>query len=1118
MTSIVRSVMSGLLIAGSTLLCSGWAAEGLLAAPPPPGISTQVALVVSCLAAVAFAFVSMVLWLRLRALRATPSAPAPAAPPSRLGTPAGNAAVRRRDATDRTTEVLIRQGLPAARMGGWERDLGTGRMSWSEHMHEIFGCTAEAMPTTQEELLVMVHPDDRMLIENNNRRLRDNRLPMGLELRIHWPDGSQHWLATRSEVVREADGTPIRVTGIAMDITERKRIEDELRQSQRLLRVGFEAANVGAWEWDQRTGKVTWSAQIEPLFGLAPGTFGGTFAAFMALIHPDDARIVQTAIERAMTGGDGFRVEHRVKIADGSIRWLAGRGDVVRGPDGAAIGVAGVVLDVTNRRLAEQILRDREERYRAMIASMHEGVVVHAADGTIIDSNHSAEVILGLSHGQLSGRTNHESFWQAVHEDGSHFPPARFPNAVAQQTGQPQHGVVMGVQRPDASLRWLLVNAVPLMPVGGGVPLGTVVTFSDITDRRDAERALRDSEQRWRSLAENVPDTIVLVDRTGTILFINRLLAGFTHETVLGAHISMVMPVEFSGLLSSVIERVFNQSEVVSSDLQVEGPDHQSRWYACHISPVRLHGRTIAATVRATDITQRHQAENDRLRFQSERELMFERMPIGCILWNRDRRISYANPAAEQIFGFQPDGMNGHGLELINFEESMPEMGSYFQRVEHGDMGMVAMVTNRTASGDEVVCEWHPTPLFSSNGELTGVITMVMDISERSSLEEQLRQAQKMEAVGRLAGGIAHDFNNLLTAIMGYSELLEARILSTDATAGYVQQIKKAAKRAAALTYQLLAFSRKQVLQSQLLVLGEVITDLVPMLRRLIGEHITLKTDLAKDSWQVLADASQMEQVVMNLVMNARDAMPLGGTLSITTRNQTLDADMVRAYAEVHPGDYLMMIISDTGEGMEDQVRKRIFEPFFTTKAEGKGTGLGLAVVFGVVRQSGGFIFVDSVPGKGSRFDVLLPRADRSPEPFRHRDSTAQLAIRGSETILLVEDDDGVRGLAKDTLEASGYTVMAVANGREAVEISAHYPKPIDLLLTDVVMPGLGGREVAEKVRAQRPTIKVLFMSGYTDDIVLAHGVQDGTAAFIEKPFAAPKLLGRIRKVLAGQM
>jgi two-component system, cell cycle sensor histidine kinase and response regulator CckA len=1336
-------------------------------------------LVIGALPGILLALVFFLLWQRARAAR--PMAPelSETSTATRAGTPPGVAARRKQEATDRTTEVLIRQGLPAARLGGWERDLATNRMTWSEHIHEIFGRTPETMPANFTEVIEIVHPDDRKMLTTNARRLQEGGAALGLELRVLWPDGTIHWQAMRAEVVNDADGVPIRVIGIAMDITERKRIEDELRQSQRLLRVGFDAARIGAWEWDQRTGRVTWSGQVESLFGLAAGAFPGTFEAYQQLVHPDDLPTVQVAITQAMASGAGYQVEHRVTMPDGDVRWLAARGDVLRGSDGQSVGMAGVVLDITSRRLAEQELRDSEERYRTVISAMHEGVVIHRPDGTIIDCNASAEQILGLTHDQLVGVSNIDPSWRTIREDGSTFPASDHPNMVAQRTGQPQHGVILGVHRPDGTLRWLSVNADPLRPVGGGVPLGAVATFRDITDhlnheralreseqrlrsiaehnpntiamvdrtgtilyvnrtapgltseqvlgtnvrdyvdqdslpgyldllervfseghsgeyetrvhlptgqtmwtlnsvgplrsggriiaavvtsiditerRRDqddrqrlqaerthllgrlqmhiarmpvayfvfdehfriremnpaaermfgfsasevlgldprativpsdlhhvveaiwsrlaagdmtasgindnvtkdgrritcewintplfedgrfvgvmsmaqdisqrlmTERAMRESEERWRSLAENVPDTILLVDRVGTVLFLNHPQEGMKSEGVLGSHISEVMPAPFSLMLSSAIDQVFTKGEVVSGDLEVSDPKHGQRWFSCHISPVHLRGRTIAATLRAADITERRQAENERRKFLSEREtllerlqLQMERMPIGCIEWGANRAISYANPAAEQIFAYASGDMVGLTLDEILLEEDRPEIHAYFDRLEQGDMGIVTL--NRNVARDEqvITCEWHPTPLFDAEGRFTGVLTMVMDVGERESLEEQLRQSQKMEAVGRLAGGIAHDFNNLLTAIMGYGELLESRIPSSDQTSGYVQQIKKAAKRAASLTYQLLAFSRKQVLQSQLLVVGDIITELEPMLDRLIGEHITLRTDLEKESWQVLADAGQLEQVVMNLVVNARDAMPSGGSIVISTRNRHLDADMVRAYAEVPPGDYVMMTVADTGEGMEDRVKRRIFEPFFTTKPEGKGTGLGLAVVFGVVRQSGGFIFVDSVPGKGSRFEVLLPRADKTPEPFRQRDSTAQLAIRGTETILLVEDDDGVRGLAKDTLEASGYTVLAVSNGDEALEISAHHSHPIDLLLTDVVMPGLGGREVAERVRQQRPAIKVLFMSGYTDDLVLTHGVADGTAAFIEKPFAAPKLLGRIRKVLSGQ-
>jgi PAS domain S-box-containing protein len=1060
--------------------------------------------------------VAVTLFRKLNA-RAGASSPAEDLPAGRAVTPPAVVAKRKAEATDRTTEALIRQGLPAARLGSWDNDLRQNRLTWSPHVHEIFGRKPKDMPTNFDDMLLCVHPEDRPLVAQMGKRLRETRGPVSWEVRIIWPDTSIHWHACRAESVPGEDGSATRVTGIAMDITERKQMEEELRQNQRLLRAGFTAAGMGAWEWDQRSGQVTWSGQVESLFDIPAGSFVGTFEAFIQLIHPDDQAMMMAAVTRAMEEGGAFQVEHRIRTSDGRVRWLAGRGDVVRGKDGISTGMAGVVMDITSRRLAEQELRDSEERYRTVINAMSEGVVVHQADGRIIDSNQSAQLILGLTAAQMVGRDNFDPRWRTVRPDGSPFPPEEHPSALAQRTGKPQHDVVMGVHRPDDSLRWLSVNADPMFVLGGGSPIGTVATITDISQRLQHERALRDSEERLRSLAENNPHTIAMVDRTGTILYLNRALPGAEIRQILGANVRDYLDdSSLTGYLSR-LEQIFTEGRAGEVESRIRAPDGHVMWLLNAMGPLRSGGRIIAAVVTSMDITDRRRDQEERQRLLMEREQMFDRMPIGCILWTADRKISYVNPAAEQIFGHKAAGMIGQGPELLTYEDSLPEVLTYFERVEQGDMGLVAEMTNRNAADKDIICEWHPTPLFGADGKLTGIITMVMDISERSSLEEQLRQSQKMEAVGRLAGGIAHDFNNLLTAIMGYGELLESRIVSADPSSGHIKQIKKAAKRAAALTYQLLAFSRKQVLQSQLLVLDDVITDLAPMLRRLIGEHITLNTDLQSTPWQVLADVSQIEQVVMNLVVNSRDAMPRGGSLTISTRNRSLDADMVRAYAEVQPGDYVMMVVSDNGEGMEPDIRKRIFEPFFTTKSEGKGTGLGLAVVFGVVRQSGGFIFVDSVPGKGSRFDVLLPRADKAPEPFRHRDSTAQLAIRGTETILLVEDDEGVRSLLKDTLECSGYTVIAASFGEEAIELSATHPTAIDLLLTDVVMPGLGGREVAEKIQQQRPAIKVLFMSGYTDDLVLAHGVAQGNAAFIEKPFAAPKLLGRIRKVLSGQ-
>jgi CheY-like chemotaxis protein len=353
---------------------------------------------------------------------------------------------------------------------------------------------------------------------------------------------------------------------------------------------------------------------------------------------------------------------------------------------------------------------------------------------------------------------------------------------------------------------------------------------------------------------------------------------------------------------------------------------------------------------------------------------------------------------------------------------------------------------------------------------------------------------------------------------MGYGDLLMLRHPPGDASHGHLAQIRKSAQRAAGLTQQLLAFSRKQVLQPKVISINEAVREMEGLLRRLIGEHIDIQFALDSGLWLVRADVSQLEQVVMNLAVNSRDAMTRGGRLSISTCNRTVRAEDEQRLAEVAVGEYVQLTVADTGDGMDDATKARIFEPFFTTKRDGKGTGLGLSVVFGVVKQSGGHIFVTSESGKGSTFDILLPRA-------RDDEATAAEAIRprtsalipafGTETVLVVEDDDSVRGFVRDTLSASGYTVIDVADGRKALEIAPHFPRQIDLLLTDVVMPNLGGRELAEQLVKLRPEVKVLYMSGYTEDQTLAHGFSMGSVALLEKPFTARDLLVRVRKVLS---
>ena len=396
---------------------------------------------------------------------------------------------------------------------------------------------------------------------------------------------------------------------------------------------------------------------------------------------------------------------------------------------------------------------------------------------------------------------------------------------------------------------------------------------------------------------------------------------------------------------------------------------------------------------------------------------------------------------------------------------------------------------------------------------------MALDITDRKQLEEQLRQAQKMEAVGRLAGGIAHDFNNLLMVIQGYADLLTERLADGDPLRRNAEQIQTASQRATSLTRQLLAFSRKQMLAPKVLNVQSVVAEMEKILRRLIGEDIQLETSSAPDLGLIKADRSQIEQVILNLAVNARDAMPEGGRLTIETANVELDKASSHPPAVLSPGKYVMLAVTDNGCGMDADTQAHIFEPFFTTKEKGKGTGLGLATVYGIVKQSGGYVWVYSEPGRGTSFKVYLPRIeDEQTVRGRDRQADARALPRGSETVLLVEDEKGVRELAREYLELTGYTVIEAEDGHTALELAAMHVGTIHLLMTDVVMPGISGRELAGRVKSLRPDMKVLFMSGYADQAVVHHGILDTDAALLQKPFTMAALAAKLREILSAEM
>jgi two-component system, cell cycle sensor histidine kinase and response regulator CckA len=495
----------------------------------------------------------------------------------------------------------------------------------------------------------------------------------------------------------------------------------------------------------------------------------------------------------------------------------------------------------------------------------------------------------------------------------------------------------------------------------------------------------------------------------------------------------------------------------------------------------------------------------------------------AIITIDEQSRVLFVNRAAERIFGHTREAMTGAHVSLL-----MPAhlragheagLGRYVETGRRHTSWERIELTGLHADGHEIPLELSFAEFFRGGQRFfTGI---ARDITERRraeermrGAEEQLRQAQKMEAVGRLAGGIAHDFNNLLTAVMGYSQLALSRLPADSTARPAVEEIAQAGQRAANLTAQLLAFSRKQILQPRVLDLNAVVSDMSRLLRRLIGEDIELVTALAPGLWHVLADPGQVEQVILNLAVNARDAMPQGGRLTVETANVELDEAYVLRHVATRSGPYALLAVTDTGAGMDAATQARVFEPFFTTKGQGKGTGLGLATVYGIIKQSGGYIWVYSEPGRGTTFKIYLPRAGPGGEGAAAQGADAPAAPRGSETVLLVEDDEMVRRLAREVLEANGYRVLEAAGGAEAFALAQNAGRQLDLLLTDVVMPGASGKELAEAVGALRPGLAVLYVSGYTDETIVHHGVLDAGTAFLQKPFTPDALARKVREVL----
>ncbi len=859
-----------------------------------------------------------------------------------------------------------------------------------EHVNPAF---ARLLGFTEKELMAQplgefVHADDRSKYTAEISKLRDGMPVSNFEIRLLGPDSSNRWFSWSVARVEEGDS----LYAVAQDLTVQKESEEYLRASERRYRNLVESVPAIVYEANAQPpySPIYVSPNIESL-GYQLADWYNATDLWLNLIHPDDRERVAQATEEAKRLQHETDYEYRVITSNGAERWIHDRGRFVFDADSHPVRWQGVLVDITEQKLAEEKLSNAVSLLKTTLDSTDDGILVVDTRGKVTLFNDKFAKMWRIPADVIEKRED-ELLIKVVLDQLKE--PEEFLRRIEELYANLQKVSLDILEFKDGRVYERYGQPQTL----DGQTVGHVWNFRDVTERERAEAALRHSERHYRSLIENSSDVITVLDADGLILYQSPSIRHW---------------------------RGFEPSELIS--------------------------RQVRDFVHADDL-----------------------------------------PAIEEGLACK---LSQPGVP-IKFECRMRHKDGSWRHVEGTSVNLL------------------------TDPAIGGIIINTRDTTERKQMEaalreseERLRQALRMEAAGQLAGGIAHDFNNILTVINGYSELLLHRPVIDERAREKVSQIHKAGVRAAALTRQLLAFSRKQMLQPKLLDINALVSDLHTLLQRLIGEHIRVSLALDASAGLIKADPGQIEQVIINLAINARDAMPEGGALTIETGNVVFDEASADDEEAVPPGEYVTLVVSDTGVGMTAEVKGLAFEPFFTTKEHGKGTGLGLSTVYGIVTQSGGNIRVESEQDVGTTLRIYLPRVD---EPFvpTATPPPPHAAPRGAETILLVEDEQEVRVMAREILEASGYRVIVAGHGEEALEVSEKHRGTIHLLVTDIVMPRMGGRLLAERLLAARPGLKVLYISGYTDDMIVRRDVQDADIAYLPKPFTPGDLKTKVRDVM----
>ncbi len=928
---------------------------------------------------------------------------------------------------------------------------------------------------------------------------------------------SRTFLVTKGPV-RDDAGTVVGLFGISRDISERKRTERALRESEQKFRSVFDQSPIGK-SITKLTGEVDFNPALRAMLGYTPDELRNV--RYQALTHPGDVELSEREVAKLQTGeAELVRFRKRYLRNDGTVLWAELNISVRRDATGAPLDFLTTVVDITDRLRAEEALQESEARYRTLIEWSPVPMLLHR-QGRILYANPAVVRLLRMPNAEaLVG----QSILDITAPDEAAYVRERTQAAVARGVGattptQEGHAVCGDGTRVTVEVQGVVVsyNGAPAM----------ITVIRDVSEQRAREAALRESEyffresQRVANIGSYRADFVAGHWRSSEVL--NRIFGiAEAPEHPISDWLALIHPDDQGRMAAYLEQEVIGRGVLFDNVYRiVRRNDGAVRWVRGLGELEHRDGAVVAMTGTILDITEQRAAQ-EKLRASEERlRTIVDNEPECVKLLDRDGRLLEMNPAGLMLVQATLEQVQGQRVQQLVAAEDRDAFDDMIDGVFRGEtrhlvFDMIGLQGRRRTLETTSV----PVTEGAATGGVTALLGVTRDITERkqaesdrAALEAQLQQAQKMESVGRLAGGVAHDFNNMLGVILGNVDLALEQVEAGDPLREDLDEVRRAAVRSVELTRQLLAFARKQTVAPQVLDLNTTVGGMLKMLQRLIGEDIALAWQPHAQIWPVKIDPSQVDQILANLCVNARDAITGTGRLRIETSHRSLAAIDLAAHPEVPAGDYVLLTVSDDGSGMSDETLSHLFEPFYTTKSMGKGTGLGLATVWGIVRQNNGFIEVASKPSIGTTFSVYLPRY-AGKELSSGAAEAARAVPRGKETILLAEDEPGILALTARMLERQGYRVLRARTPGEAMRIAEEHAGDIHLLMTDVVMPEMNGRDLAKQLLALYPSLKRLFMSGYTADVIAHRGVLDSGVHFIQKPFGRDALIRKVRETL----